>query len=420
MNEVPLAILFAALLGLIVLSAFFSASGTGMMTLNRYRLKHLANNGHPGARRAGQLLERPDRLISLILIGNHLVNALAAVLATLIAIRLMGGLDGPDVAALALLLGLALLVFAEIAPRIVAALHPERIAFPASAALLPLLKICQPLVWLAQVATNGLLRLCGAPVRAIDAPLSSEELRNVVNEAGQLIPRQHQGMLLSILELEQVIVDDIMLPRNKLPGLNLDAGDADILAELRRCDHTHIPVYRENINDIVGVLRIACIGRILSGGHLDRNALLREICEPYFIPSGTPLQTQLLNFQKSRQQMGMVVDEYGDVQGAVTLEDVLAEIIGEFNASPLGTCQDVLAQNDGSYLVDARATIREINRSLDWQLPTDGPRTLNGLLLEHLEAFPAACAGMRIGPYHFEIAELKNRLIQQVRVWRQE
>ncbi|RLQ22745.1 DUF21 domain-containing protein [Seongchinamella sediminis] len=413
MNEAPLGLLFSILAALILLSGFFSSSETGMMSLNRYRLKHLQNNKHRGAIRAGRLLERPDRLIGLILIGNNLVNIFASAIATIIAIRLWGD-AGIFIATLALTL--VILIFAEITPKTIAALHPEKIAFPASLILLPLLKMLYPVVAAVNWITNGLLRMLGVdPAKQNDEHVSSDELRTIVTDAGQLIPARHRGMLLNILDLEQVSVDDIMVPRNEVFGIDLDDSDDEILRHIQNSAHTRLPVWREDINNIVGMLHMRNISRVIDAQGLDRRALEREIDEPYFIPESTPLHTQLLNFQKQKHRLAVVVDEYGEVMGVVALEDILEEIVGEFTSSIAGAEETIFPQRDGSFIIVGNANIREVNKSLDWSLPTDGPKTLSGLILEYLEGFPDGNAGLSIDGYRLEILELQGNVVQAVR-----
>ncbi|NCF18726.1 MAG: DUF21 domain-containing protein [Haliea sp.] len=414
MNEAPLGLLFSVLAALIFLSGFFSSSETGMMSLNRYRLKHLQKNKHSGARRAGKLLDRPDRLIGLILIGNNLVNIFASAIATVIAIRLWGD-AGIFIATLALTL--VILIFAEITPKTIAALYPEKIAFPASLVLVPLMKLMLPVVIMVNGVTNGLLRLLGFdPSRGSDENLSSDELRTIVTDAGQLIPSRHRGMLLNILDLEEVTVDDIMVPRNEVYGVDLDDNDDDVLRSIQTSSHTRLPVWREDINNIVGVLHMRSISRVIDSQGLDRDALEREMEKPYFIPESTPLHTQLLNFQQKKRRLAVVVDEYGDVLGLVALEDILEEIVGEFTSSLADAEEDIHPQRDGSFIIDGTANIREINKSLEWALPTDGPKTLSGLILENLESFPDANAGLAIGKYRVEILELQGNVVQAARV----
>ncbi len=413
MNEAPLGLLYSVLVVLILLSGFFSSSETGMMSLNRYRLKHLRKQNHRGARRASKLLERPDRLIGLILIGNNAVNILASAIATVIAIRLWGD-AGIAIATIALTL--VILVFAEITPKTIAALHPERVAFPFSIVLLPLMKLMYPVVWLVNSVTNGLLRLLGVdPAAAKEEHVSSEELRTIVTEAGALIPPRHRGMLLNILDLEEVTVDDVMVPRNEVYGIDLDDSDEEILRCVQASNHTRLPVWRDDINNIVGVLHMRNISRIIDKQGLDRDALEREMDKPYFIPESTPLHTQLVHFQKNKLRLAIVVDEYGEVMGIVALEDILEEIVGEFTSRMGDDNETIFAQRDGSYIIAGNANLREVNKSLDWQLPTDGPKTLSGLILEYLESFPDGNAGLAIAGYRFEILELQGNVIQAVR-----
>ncbi|MCB1679123.1 MAG: HlyC/CorC family transporter [Halioglobus sp.] len=413
MNEAPLGLLFSVLAALIFLSAFFSSSETGMMALNRYRLKHLQNQHHRGASRAARLLQRPDRLIGLILIGNNLVNILASAIATVIAIRLWGD-AGIIIATISLTL--VILVFAEITPKTIAALHPEAIAFPASLVLLPLLKLLYPLVWLMNIVTNGLLRVLGVdPSREIDENLSRDELRTLVLEAGGLIPARRRHMIVNILHLEEVSVNDIMVPRNEVYGIDLDDSDADILRCVQSSCHTRLPVWREDINNIVGVLHLRNLSKIIDKQGLDRAALEREMEPPYFIPESTPLSTQLLNFQKKKHRLAVLVDEYGEVMGLVALEDILEEIVGEFTSNLTATQENIFSQRDGSYIIAGTANIREINKTLHWSLPTNGPKTLSGLILETLESFPDANVGLTIGHYRLEILELKGNVVQAVR-----
>ncbi|TDG13564.1 HlyC/CorC family transporter [Seongchinamella unica] len=413
MNEAPLGLLFSVLAALILLSGFFSSSETGMMSLNRYRLKHLQNNKHRGATRAGKLLERPDRLIGLILIGNNLVNIFASAIATIIAIRLWGD-AGIFIATLALTL--VILIFAEITPKTIAALHPEKIAFPASFVLLPLLKILYPVVAGVNWITNGLLRMLGVdPAQQNDEHVSSEELRTIVTDAGQLIPARHRKMLLNILDLEEVSVDDIMVPRNEVVGIDLDDSDDEILRHIQSSSHTRMPVWEEDINNIVGMLHMRNISRVIDAQGLDRSALEREMEKPYFIPESTPLHTQLLNFQKKKHRLAVVVDEYGEVMGLVALEDILEEIVGEFTSNMTGTDETIFPQRDGSFIIAGNANIREVNKSLHWNLPTDGPKTLSGLVLECLEGFPDGNAGLSIDGYRLEILELEGNVVQAIR-----
>lgn len=417
-DDIPLGLLFGLLFLLICLSAFFSSSETGMMSLNRYRLSHQAKNGERSAQRVMRLLTRPDRLIGVILIGNNFVNNLAASIATIIAIHFFGEVSGPAIATL--VLTIVVLIFAEVTPKTFAAIKPERIAYPSSLALEPLLKLLYPLVWLVNAISNGLLRLLG--VKNIEGGadnLTHDELRTVVHEAGTMIPRRHQAMLLSILDLENVTVNDIMVPRHEVSGIDLDDDLESILAQIRASQHTRVPVYKGDINNIIGILHLRNAARFLSKPEVTKAAIVQEAREPYFIPESTPLHTQLLNFQQQKRRIGIVVDEYGDVEGLVTLEDILEEIVGEFTTDVAGMHKEIHLQEDGSYVIEGTANIREINKMLGWQLPTDGPKTLNGLILEHLESFPDAPACLQLGSTRMEILQVKDNLITAARCWQQ-
>jgi Putative Mg2+ and Co2+ transporter CorB len=365
-----------------------------MMALNRYRLRHLVKDKHHGARLANALLQKPDRLIGLILLGNTLANTLAAAIATVIAERLMGEIG---IAVMPLILGPLILIFTEIAPKTYAAIRPERIAFPTAYILTPLLKVAYPVVFIINKVSNAFIGLFGINVQEReDAPLTHEELRTVVREAGSMIPRRHQRMLLSILNLENETIEDIMVPRNELEGINLDSPVDDIFQQLTNCQHTRLLLYRGNIDNVTGLVHVRHILRVLNEKTEFNAADLEQAAtEPYFVPEGTPLHTQLFNFQRLKKRIGLIVDEYGVIQGMVTLEDILEEIVGEFTTGTQIFHQDIHPQKDGSFIIDGSATIRDINRQLHWQLPESGPRTLNGLILEQLEIsrIPAsACA----------------------------
>lgn len=414
MNDIPLSVLFTILVLLILCSAFFSSSETGMMSLNRYRLRHLAKTKHRGARRVEALLARPDRLIGVILIGNNFVNILASSIATIIAIRLWGD---SGIAIATGLLTLVILVFAEVTPKTLAALKPENVAFPASILLRPLLVLLYPLVWLVNAISNSILKTLGVNTDMSGTDnLSREELRTVVTESGVLLPKRHKGMLLSILDLEEVTVDDIMIPKHEVVGIDLDENIEDIIKSLRSTQHTRLPVFKCDLNSPVGMLHVRKVSRLLMDENLNKAKIMQQAVEPYFVPEGTPLNMQLLNFQKVKRRMGFVVDEYGDVQGIVTLEDILEEIVGEFTTDYAASSQDIHPQEDGSYIIDGMATIREINKTLKWKLPTNGPKTLNGLITEHLESIPEHNLCLNIGNYHIETMQIKGNLVKTARV----
>ena len=412
-EDVPLSALFGLLIALLLLSAFFSGSETALVSLNRYQLRHKARQGHRGARLAEALLQRPDRLIGLILLGNNLVNFSAASLVAIIAFE-MGG--EPAVALGTLLLTLVVLIFSEAAPKTLAAMHPERLAFPAAMIYYPLLKITYPIVWMTNVASNGVLYLFG--VRRGDSelqPLTREELRTVVHEAGSRISSRYQQMLLSILDLEKVTVDDVMVPHNEIIGIDLEDEIDEIEAIISKSEHTRLPVYEDNVDNIVGILHLRRLAN-LAPQAFDKTSLRQLLDEPYFVPEGTPLSKQLVQFQRRRERVALVVDEYGDIQGIVTLEDILEEIVGEFTTDPADQIEDVVREGADSFLVSGAANIRELNRAQGWELPTDGPKTLNGLILELLETIPEPSTCLKISGYPLEIVASDDNRVRTVRI----
>jgi Mg2+/Co2+ transporter CorB len=414
LNDVPLGTLFSVLGLLLVLSAFFSSTETALMSINRYRLRHRARQGQRSARLAEALLQRPDRLIGLILLGNNFVNIFASSLVTVIALRLGG--EGA-IAIGAGLLTLVILIFAEVAPKTVAALYPERLALPAAMIYYPLLKVTYPIVWLVNLMANGVLRLLGISTEHVQGhALSHEELRTVVSEAGALIPKRHQRMLISVLELQDVTVDDIMVPRNEIDGLDLDDDWDDLLEQITESRHTRLPVYRGDLDEVIGIIHLRSIMGELAEGELSRDQLIAKSLEPYFVPEGTPLHTQLVNFQRAKRRLAFVVDEYGDIQGLVTLDDILEEIVGEFTTDPADIYRDVQPEADGSFMVSGAANVRELNRMMGWRLPTDGPKTLNGLIVERLETIPQAGATLRLGGYQLEIVQTADNAVRSVRL----
>ncbi|MGM0632099.1 MAG: HlyC/CorC family transporter [Pseudomonadota bacterium] len=408
--------LIGSMIVLILISAYFSSSETSMMSINRYRMKHMAGKKHAGAMRVSRLLEAPDKLLGVILIGNNFVNLLAASIATSIAIELFGN---PETVLTTIFLTIIILIFAEITPKTIAALYPEKIAYPSSLLLSVLLRVLYPLVWVANRISNGLMRALGVRSGQQDShQLSPEELRTVVYESGELIPEQGQGMMLAILDLEHVTVNDILVPRSEIIGLDLDDDMDEILEQISTSQHTRLPVYEEDIDHVRGVLHMRNLGRLLQLDRIDRDALLKETEAPYFIPESTPLHTQLFNFQHNRKRQALVVDEYGVVKGMVTLEDILEEIVGEFTTDMAATSRDIHPQADGTWLIDATATLRDINRTLHWDLDSDSARTLNGLLMEVLESIPESPTGVRLDDYRAEIVSVQDNMIRTVRMWR--
>lgn len=413
-DDIPLAALFGVLVVMLVLSAFFSGSETALMRLNRYRLRHRASEGHRAAQLAEKLLERPDRLIGLILLGNNLVNFAAVALVTLVAMRIGGE---PAVIVATVVLTVVVLIFAETAPKTMAALHPERIAYPAAYIYYPLLIVASPLVWLINILSNGVLWLLG--VRQDEAgynTLSHEELRTVVFEAGTLISRKYRSMLLNILDLERVTVDDVMVPHNEIVGINLDESMDDIVDVIRNSEHTQLPIFRDNIDQVIGLIHLRKLANLASHASIDKKSIKRLATEPYFVPEGTPLSTQLVQFQKMKQRFALVVDEYGDIQGIVTLEDILEEIVGEFTTDPASDDDDIVKESDTLYLVNGTANLRQINRVMSWTFSTDGPKTLNGLILEYLEMIPEPGISLVIDGYPIEIVSSDDNRVLTARI----
>lgn len=407
--------LIGLLVFLLLCSGFFSSSETGLLSLNRYRLRHHAREGHRGALRASRLLERPDRLLGTILLGNNFVNILASSIATVLAMQFWGE---AGIAIASIGLTVALLIFSEITPKTLAAMRPEVVAYPFSLPLKLLQFILYPLVALLGWISNGLLRLLGFdPAQQAKDSLSSEELRSVVRESGSDLPPSRRNMLLGILDLEKVTVDDIMIPRNEVFGIDLDDSLDNIFQQLRSTSHTRLPVYRKDINQVEGVVHMRHIARLLSHNELSKDSLLKACRNPYFIPEGTPLSTQLLNFQKQKRRIGIVVDEYGDVLGIVTLEDILEEIVGEFSNQDALRSPDIHPQEDGTLIIDGSAYLREVNRTLSWELPSDGPKTLNGLITEALEHIPDSGVCLQVGRYRLEILQASENRVKSVRAW---
>ena len=417
MDDISTGALFTLLAILIVMSGYFSSSETGMMSLNRYRLKHLSNQGHKGAQRVEKLLSRPDRLIGLILIGNNLVNILASAIATILGMRLYGDYG---VAIATGVLTIVILVFAEVTPKTLAAMYPERVSYSSSIVLNVLMKILSPLVILVNFITNGFLKLLGFGANHNNKNnLSSEELRTVVHEAGGLIPRRHQEMLISILDLEHVTVNDIMVPRSEITGIDINDDWKSISRQLAHSPHGRIVLYRDQIDEVVGMLRLRESYRLmLEKNEFTKEILLRAADEIYFIPEATPLNNQLLKFQRNKERIGLVVDEYGDIQGLITLEDILEEIVGEFTTSMAPSlAEEITPQPDGSFMIEGSANIRDINKGLKWDLPTDGPRTLNGLILEYLEEIPETNIRLKIERHNMKIIAVEENKINLVNVF---
>lgn len=414
MDEVPIGALFGALIGLVLLSAFFSAAEIGMLTLNRYRIRHQAESGVRAARVIQGLLSRPDRLLGVILLGNNAANIAASSVATILALELYGE---PAIAIAAFVLTLIILIFAEVVPKTVAALHPEWVAYPTAYVLKALIYILYPGVWFVSGVANRFLQLFGISVHGRKKEdLSSEELRAVVMEAGALIPEAHQTMLLAILDLEKIAVEDVMVPRGEIEGINLDAEWDDIVNQLVTSRYTRLPVYRSNLDQIVGMVHLRKVLNQIRSGQFDREAFMNIMVEPYFVPEGTPLSTQLINFRNTRRRVALVVDEYGDLRGLVTLEEILEEIVGDFTAPSSALADEIQAQEDGSFLVSGTVYIRDLNRALGWDLPIDGPKTLNGLITEYLEDIPETGTSLLLNGYQVDIVRTRGTGVHTARM----
>lgn len=386
------------------------------MSLNRYRLRHRARSGVKSAQLAEALLSKPERLIGLILLGNNAVNFTTAALVTLIAQRLGGE------AAVAIstgILTLVVLIFAEVAPKTLAALHPDRVAMPAAYIYYPLLKLLYPFVWLTNVMANTVLRLLGVRENEVEGhALSHEELRTVVNEAGALISRKYRSMLTGILDLEKVSVDDVMVPHNDIIGIDLDDDLDEIISVIESSEHTRLPVYEDNIDRIVGLLHLRSLARVGNRESVSKQFIRDAVGEPYFVPEGTPLSVQLIQFQKRKARMALVVDEYGDIQGMVTLEDILEEIVGEFTTDPGENPEAIREVETDTYLVNGSVHVRELNRQLDWTLPTDGAKTINGLVQEKLETIPPAGVSLSIDHYDIKVIDSNENMVLEAKLQR--
>ncbi|MDP9499790.1 HlyC/CorC family transporter [Bisgaard Taxon 45] len=416
MDSIPLSTLFITLVILLIISAYFSGSETGLLSANRYRLRHLAEKGHSGAKKAEKLLKKTDVLLSLILICNNLVNISASAITTIIGMRLYGD-AGVAIATGALTF--VMLIFAEILPKTIAARYPEKVAFTSSHLLSVFLRLFTPLVYLMNLIIQGILALLRLKSDNKSASLSPEELRSIVNESGKFIPSAHQEMLLSILDLEGVTVDDIMVPRNDIGGIDIDDDWKAIMRQLNHAAHGRVVLYKGNMDEnILGMLRVREAYRLmLDKNEFNKETLIRAADEVYFIPEGTPLNSQLLNFRNNKERIGLVVDEYGDIKGLVTLEDILEEIVGEFTTSTTPSINDeVIPQSDGSLIIEGSANLRDLNKLFDWNLDTEDARTFNGLILEHLEEIPEEGTVCEINGLQITILEVNDNMIKQAKV----
>lgn len=415
MNHTSLVLCLISLVLLILLSAFFSAAETALMASNRYRLRHRARMKKPSAVLILKLLSRPDRLLGMVLIGNSFANIFASAITTLLSLYFFGA---REVMLFSLLLTFFILIFAEVAPKTLAALYPERLSSLVAWPVFLLLKLFYPLVWLINTISNGLLRLLRFEVGQLKAePLNREELRSLVYDATGKMANQYQSMLLAILDLNKVTVDEVMIPRHEIIGLDLTEDWSIIQQKIATYSYEWLPVYRENINQVVGILHVRELTQTALMQPLNLENLLKLLHEPYFIPEGALLNIQLSHFQKKRKRLALVVDEYGDVQGLLTLKDILEEIVGEFTIDADTPNKMIHPRPDGSYLVEGTVTLRELNRFTQSQLPTDGPRTLSGLLIEFLESIPRAGTCVMIAGYPIEIMKVEENRVKVARLF---
>ena len=409
LNEIPLNLLLISLIACLAISAFLSGAETALMTLNRYRLLHQVKVGRRGALRAQQLLHRPDHLSGLVLLGKHSANVLAAASTTLITLRFW---DERSITLAVGLLTLTILVVTEAVPKSLASARPTGLAFAAGWLMLPLMRLLSPVIWIINACSELVLKLFGLNVRNQTRSVpGKEELRTVVTEAGALIPERYQNMLLSVLDLESATAEDIMVPRNEIVGLDLDDSLEDIIEQIRTSRHTRLPVYRKSIDKVFGMLHLRKVLLQMNQGNFTKEALAKSADKMHFIPENMPLHQLLLSFKRENVRFGLLIDEYGDVLGLVTLEDLLQEIVGEFANSSL----EVRKQKDGGYLVDGSITLRELNRITGWCLPTEGPKTLNGLIIEYLETIPMPGTSLKLLRHRIEITQMDGNVIKQVR-----
>jgi len=407
----PLSMLFGMLVAMLILSAFFSGSETALMTLNRYRLRHLVKLKHSGAIKTQKLLQRPDRLLGLILLGNNFVNNFASSIATVIAIKLYTD-EEFSIAIAVGILTIVMLICSEVTPKTLAALKPELLAFPAAWIYAPLLKLLYPVVWLVNSFVNLLLRIVGVDVKKnYHDTLNKDELKSIISDAESLMPIRYQKMLMGILDLESATVEDIMTPRNEIIGIDLELPVEDIITRIKTSPHTRLPVYKTSIDRIIGFIHLRKILALLNQEDFDKQTIIHLLDKPSFIPESTPVHNQMHRFKHEKIRIGLVVDEYGDVQGLVTLDDLLQEIVGELITDDVA----VRIQNDGSYLVDANITIRELNRVTQWSLPTEGPKTLNGLIIEFMETIPETGTSIKLHGYPLEIIRRDENSVKLVK-----
>lgn len=418
MDDIPLYWQLGALVGLLLIGGFFSIAETSLMSLNRHRLRFLVNSGHRGARLASELLAKTDKLLGVILLGNNFANAASATLVTIITVRLFG--EGEwTLAGGTLAVTFAILIFAEISPKVIAATYPEKLAFACSYLLYPLLKLAYPAVWFVNLFVSAFLKLLGIKPNFSDATqaVSMEELRSIVTEAGMYIPQKHKSILLNLFELEKITVDDVMTAHPQIEAIDLDDAPETILQQIATSHHTRMLVRQGAAEEVIGVLHIRKVLHQARHGELTHDMLREVMTEPYYVPSGTPLYTQLQQFQEKQQRLALVVDEYGEVKGLLSLEDILEEIVGDFTTQSPARGTGFHQQEDGSWLVDGATQLRDLNRKLGLSLPLDGPKTLNGLVLEHFQDIPEPGTSFRIGSHTLEVVQTHERIVKSVRIY---
>jgi len=411
LNEIPLWILLASIAFLVLMSAFFSGSETSMMAINRYRLKHLVKEKNKSAKRVSKLLEKTDRLLGVILIGNNFTHTLSTALATVVAIRIW---SDNAVLAVTVFMTIIMIIFAEVMPKTIAALKPESIAFPSSYLLKPLSKILSPLITLVSFVSNNVTKLIGIDLdNANKDELKPEELRTLLQTSG--VPKRQEEMLMGIFDMDNLSVNDVMIPKNEIIGIDLNDETEDIVKQLQEIDFTYIPCYEDTIDNIQGFLSLNKKAEFLGSEEKSIRSLRDELREPLFVPENTPLYKQLANFQSSGRRVGLIVDEYGDIEGIITLRSILEIIVGEITTESIEK-MDIMPQADGSYLVDGSMMIREVNRRLKWELPTEGPKTLSGLILEEIQTIPDTNVGLSIESYRIETVLIKDNVIKLAKV----
>lgn len=409
------------LIFLTILSAFFSGSETGMMAINRYRLKHMAKKGHSTAKRVQSLLSRPDKLLSTILIGNTFANLLYSSIFTQWAIATLGDLNLVQSLLLTLVSSLIIMIFAESAPKTFAALHPQSIAFATSMPLKWLLRFIYPIVWFVSFFSNNLLRLFGVTIPKHNKhydPLSHEELKTLVHESSEQFPAKNTTMLIRLLDLHYATVEDAMIPRNEIIAIDINNSWSDIQKNIINWPYSHILFYEDDINNMLGFVHLKKVLNLLSKQELNKDTLKNNLEECYFIPESTTLTVQLLNFQQSHKKSGLVVDEYGDIMGLISLQDILEEVVGEFEQTPAAIKQDIKLQADNTVIIEGSANIRDINRELNWELPENGPKTISGLIIEQLETIPDGLASLKIKDYNIEILKINKNTIKLIKAYK--